>query len=391
MTSFVDGKAVLSIKRIYFEDEGVYTCVAVNSIGRSFASACIIVDGRLHCERGGFRTKCYTIVFLIISVPEEKENLICRQLIKPCALVSANSTPYSTPRATPARSVSPGMHAQRPANTMDYNKKKSKVQKCSAPKFYTVPHNRIAEEGDTVTFQCAIRGHPLPWTTWDKDGRITTPSTRITIKERNELRILEISEVTLEDAGLYRITLENEYGRIEASARLDILRNNKSTSRARVSASPRRAISSSRRIMGNSTRIGGRLVLACDFRGNSMPVTKFYQNGTEVIPSDRIRISNDSTRSTLAIDRVSASDEGVYTCIAENEFGIAATSTKFSLENEYADDVNQLPEILLPLNPITSWHEGSTLDLKCIVRSVTPFDFIWKKENVVICDSEDFR
>jgi len=79
------------------------------------------------------------------------------------------------------------------------------------------------EEGATVRFQCAIAGHPIPWVTWDKDGLIITPSRRLTIKEKDDLRVVEISEVTLEDAGLYRVTLENDVGRVEASARLDVI------------------------------------------------------------------------------------------------------------------------------------------------------------------------
>lgn len=74
-----------------------------------------------------------------------------------------------------------------------------------------------------MRFQCAIAGHPTPWVTWDKDGLLVTPSARLTLSERDDLRILEISEVTVEDAGFYRITLENEVGRVEASARLEVI------------------------------------------------------------------------------------------------------------------------------------------------------------------------
>ncbi|XP_065351311.1 leucine-rich repeats and immunoglobulin-like domains protein 3 [Cloeon dipterum] len=81
----------------------------------------------------------------------------------------------------------------------------------------------VVEEGATVRFQCAIVGHPTPWVTWDKDGLILTPSRRLTIKEKDDLRLVEISEVTVEDAGLYRATLENDVGRIEGSARLDVI------------------------------------------------------------------------------------------------------------------------------------------------------------------------
>lgn len=44
-TSHDGARATLSIKRIYPEDEGEYTCIATNSIGKTFSSACIIVDG----------------------------------------------------------------------------------------------------------------------------------------------------------------------------------------------------------------------------------------------------------------------------------------------------------------------------------------------------------
>ena len=95
--------------------------------------------------------------------------------------------------------------------------------KICPPKFYAVPHNRVAEEGETVRFQCAVAGHPVPWSTWDKDGVTVTSSARITIKEKDDVRILEIAEVTAEDAGLYRVTLENDVGRTEATARLEII------------------------------------------------------------------------------------------------------------------------------------------------------------------------
>lgn len=50
-----------------------------------------------------------------------------------------------------------------------------------------------------------------------------TPGARLTVTERDDLRTLELREVTVDDAGLYRVTLENEMGSIEATARLDVI------------------------------------------------------------------------------------------------------------------------------------------------------------------------
>lgn len=263
-----------------------------------------------------------------------------------------------------------------------------------SPKFYAVPHSRVAEEGETVQFQCAIAGHPMPWATWDKDGQIVTPTTRITIKERDDLRILEIEEVTHEDAGLYRITLENEYGRIEATARLDIIGSGRSAvgRGVRLGSSPRNT-SVSRRLMGSSTRIGGRLALAANFRGSSVPARKFYHNGDEMNLDDkRIQITKNDSNISLTIDNVQTKDEGIYTCIAENEFGIAASSTYVTLFYDESEIVKQAPEFVRSLEAIKTIENGHSLDLTCQVQSFTPFDVQWKHDGKMIAaDDEEYR
>lgn len=45
-TADFDGETSrLSIHHVYPEDEGEYTCVAYNELGKAFTSACVIVDG----------------------------------------------------------------------------------------------------------------------------------------------------------------------------------------------------------------------------------------------------------------------------------------------------------------------------------------------------------
>lgn len=46
ITEYDGQTAKLSINRVYPEDEGEYTCIASNNIGRSYSSACIVVDGK---------------------------------------------------------------------------------------------------------------------------------------------------------------------------------------------------------------------------------------------------------------------------------------------------------------------------------------------------------
>lgn len=71
------------------------------------------------------------------------------------------------------------------------------------PKFYSVPHNKIAEQGETVRFQCNVGGNPSPRVTWDRDHIAikADASGRITFEERDDVRVLEIRNVSNEVCG----------------------------------------------------------------------------------------------------------------------------------------------------------------------------------------------
>lgn len=71
------------------------------------------------------------------------------------------------------------------------------------PKFYSTPHNKIAEPGETVRFRCNVGGHPSPKVTWDRDNIAIkaddSASSRFRlIEEHDDVRILEIRNVISE-------------------------------------------------------------------------------------------------------------------------------------------------------------------------------------------------
>ncbi|XP_069686561.1 titin homolog isoform X2 [Periplaneta americana] len=368
--------ARLHIHQVYPEDEGEYTCVAYNELGRALTSACLVVD-----------------------VPEEKETLLSRQLSRPPGLLSAGSTPRSTPRTTPSRSKSPSIPRQRdrestPSRFITESRAPRRL-KAAAPKFYAVPHNRVAEEGETVRFQCAIAGHPTPWVTWDKDGILVTPSARLTLSERDDLRILEISEVTVEDAGFYRVTLENEVGRVEASARLEVIGRYGGRSRGvrAWSASPRTSPTFGRRLIGSAARVGSRLTLACDVRGSPTPSTTWYRNGEMVVRSSRATPTWDGRTARLELEDLEADDAGMYTCVAHNEAGTSRCSARVQVlaQDDPSDEDRQPPVFLQGLPPETMATDGDVLELQVRLQGSPPLDVVWVKDSVEIPDCADFR
>lgn len=68
------------------------------------------------------------------------------------------------------------------------------------PTFYSVPHNKVAEPGETVRFQCNVGGNPSPKVSWDRNNVAVRPEAdaRVRLEERDDVRVLEIRNVTLE-------------------------------------------------------------------------------------------------------------------------------------------------------------------------------------------------
>lgn len=145
--------------------------------------------------------------------------------------------------------------------------------------------------------------------------------------------------------------------------------------------------------MSSSTRIGNRLSLTTNFRGTSAPARKFYHNGNDINFDDkRIHIANDANQINLIIDNAQTKDEGIYTCIMENEFSIAATSTYVTLFRDESEIVKQAPEFVRVLESLEIMENGHSLDLTCHVQSFTPFDVQWKFNSKMIAfDSDEYR
>ncbi|XP_044731806.1 titin homolog isoform X2 [Chrysoperla carnea] len=91
------------------------------------------------------------------------------------------------------------------------------------PIFYTLPHNTVAEIGESARFQVTVGGYPSPTVTWTKDGLVIGRNSKNRVIEKFNTKVLEVTLIAAEDAGIYTITVQNEAGRASASARLDII------------------------------------------------------------------------------------------------------------------------------------------------------------------------
>lgn len=268
----------------------------------------------------------------------------------------------------------------------------------ATPKFYSVPHNRVVEEGANVSVQAVVAGEPSPWTTWDKDGIILTTTSRVFIKEKNDIRTLEIENVTMNDSGLYRITIENDYGRSESTFRLDVIstrhgKHNEIDVKNNLTTSSR-GFRYTRRIISTPVHTGSRLIFKSMYNSRSEPSAKFYHNGNLLKESERISFRIEKKCITLEIKNPRIDDIGEYLLKAGVDNEVYCTSTVVTqdfLKPEGLQKYLSSPEITKPLPKTLEIIEGTTTDLTFEIHSTTPYEYKWYKDNIPIPDTDDFQ
>ncbi|VVC32965.1 Hypothetical protein CINCED_3A023493 [Cinara cedri] len=341
-SELVDGNtARLEIAAVSPLHAGLYTCTAFNELGQDSSSA-----------------------RLILTNSQDTEN---------------TAPPTNGQRKTMLSS--PILAGE---STADRGSKR--LKRSSAPKFYAVLHDRMADVGETVRFQCSVSGHPPPWSSWEKDGRPIGVNGRMRVREDDDHRSLEICDVTADDAGVYRITVENKFGKIQAAARLDVSARHQAND-VRIGAP-----ADGRRQSASAARAGENFTLSCDIRGNSMSDVTWYKNDGQIEPDDRTTSSRDELTARLSISNLQPADTGVYTCVARCDSGVTRCSAELCVfDTKPAKDSYLQPPIFVEgLVPELAAAEGERVELAVRLQGAVPMTAKWFKNDVHVPDCEDF-
>lgn len=170
--------------------------------------------------------------------------------------------------------------------------------------------------------------------------------------ERDDLKILEISDVRVEDSGVYRVRLENDLGKIEASAKLEVIKHRTFSMRGlrARSSSPRPAPNYRRTYDTISSRYYGRDArLFSDIRSVPTPYLKYYKNEIDKEEDEALE------------------KEAICT-MANEEF--------------------QPPEIVEDLPKTKNISEGDSLLLEAKVKGTEPLDVVWMKDGCVVTEGD---
>jgi len=92
------------------------------------------------------------------------------------------------------------------------------------PSFIKTPHDVTSRTGTMVRLECAAEGHPTPQIAWQKDGGTDFPAAR---ERRMHVMpdddVFFITDVKIEDMGVYSCTAQNSAGSVLANANLTVL------------------------------------------------------------------------------------------------------------------------------------------------------------------------
>ncbi|EQB78148.1 contactin-2 precursor [Camelus ferus] len=201
------------------------------------------------------------------------------------------------------------------------------------PEWLKVISDMEADIGSNLHWGCAAAGKPRPTVRWLRNGEPLASQSRIDVLAGD----LRLSKLSLEDSGMYQCVAENKHGTIYASAELAV--------QAR----------------------GGEIAIPCQPRAAPKAMV-LWSKGTEIlVNSSRVTVTPDGT---LIIRNISRSDEGKYTCFAENFMGKANSTGILSVRD--ATKITLAPSS-------ADINLGDNLTLQCHASHDPTMDltFIW--------------
>ncbi|KAJ8374120.1 hypothetical protein SKAU_G00047000 [Synaphobranchus kaupii] len=219
----------------------------------------------------------------------------------------------------------------------------------AAPEWAHHINNTEKDIGSELTLSCQANAKPWVYIRWLKDGYSYG---------KGDLRF---SSLTFEDSGMYQCIAENRYGIIYANAELRVI----------VCAPTFENNPVRKKLLGAKK---GRVVIECKPR--AAPKAKItWSKGTELLSnSPRMRIWDDGS---LEIFNATLTDEGRYTCFAENDKGKANSSGVLTITE--ATKITVAPSD-------TEVTVGETTQMPCAASHDPSLDitFIWSVDSHII-------
>ncbi|XP_059093555.1 neogenin-like isoform X2 [Tigriopus californicus] len=189
------------------------------------------------------------------------------------------------------------------------------------PMFIARPKNLKAEEGQTLTLDCAANGIPKPFITWLKDGSTVDLSHLDSRFTKIGSGSLQIKNVQVNDKGTYQCRAENSEDSVDAGSILEV----------RVKPRFIRTPQSTAAVVKDD------IELECEVYGVPNPVVQWYKKGDLIIESEYFQIVRGSNLKILGLVEL---DSGFYQCMASNPIGNVQASAQLLVKPQDSKSYN---------------------------------------------------
>ncbi|XP_004634770.1 titin isoform X12 [Octodon degus] len=232
-------------------------------------------------------------------------------------------------------------------------------------------------EGESVTLECHISGHPSPKVTWYREDYQIESSIDFQITFQSGIARLMIREAFAEDSGRFTCSAVNEAGTVSTSCYLAVQVSEefeKETTVAEKYTTEEKRFVESRDVVMTDASIseeqagpgeptapffitkpvvqklveGGSVVFECQVGGNPKPHVYWKKSGVPLTTGYRYKVSyNKQTgECRLVISMTFADDAGEYTIVIRNKHGEISASASLLEEADYESLMRSQQEML---------------------------------------------
>ncbi|XP_054547438.1 immunoglobulin superfamily DCC subclass member 3-like isoform X2 [Talpa occidentalis] len=183
------------------------------------------------------------------------------------------------------------------------------------PEILSGPQNLTLTVHQTAVLECIATGHPRPLVSWSRlDGRSIGVEGIQVLGTGN----LMISDVSVQHSGVYVCAANRPGTRVRRTAQGILL----------VQAPPEFV----QWPQSLSKPPGSSAIFTCVAQGVPEPRLVWLKNGKVLSPGENIRLTHNN--STLMLAGVSAEDEAIYQCVAENSAGSNQASARLAVRGD---------------------------------------------------------
>ncbi|XP_023198329.1 roundabout homolog 2-like isoform X2 [Xiphophorus maculatus] len=219
------------------------------------------------------------------------------------------------------------------------------------------PQDVVVAVGETANFECQPpRGHPEPTVFWRRDKtQLDLKDDRVMVRGGK----LTISNTKKSDSGIYVCVASNMVGERESE-------------KAQLSVYERPAFM--QRPVNQVVLVDESVEFRCQVHGDPPPALRWKKEDVDV-PRGRYDIRYDREDSLLRIKKASVSDQGTFTCVAENRVGKAEASAYLTIR---ARPVEAPQFVVRPRDQIVA--QGRTATFPCVTRGKPQPTVFWQRE-----------